>query len=79
MNYWGIVYGKAAIVFDYLMAYLGQDMYDQCMQTYFETWKFKHPRPQNLRSIFEEKTEKNLDWFFNDIIKTTKKIDWIKM
>ena len=58
MNYGLIVYYKTAIVFDYLMAYLGEDLYDKCMKTYFEKWKFKHPRPEDLRSIFEEKTNK---------------------
>ena len=76
MNYGLIAYMKTAIVFDYLMAYLGEDVYDECMKTYFETWKFKHPKPENLKSIFEEKTDKNLDWFFDDVINTTKQIDY---
>ena len=76
MNYGLIDYMKTAIVFDYLMAYLGEDVYDECMKTYFETWKFKHPKPENLKSIFEEKTDKNLDWFFDDVINTTKQIDY---
>ena len=76
MNYGLIVYMKTAIVFDYLMSYLGEDLYDTCMKTYFQQWKFKHPNPSDLKSIFEEKTSKNLDWFFNDIIQTTKPIDY---
>ena len=76
LNYGGIVYSKTALVFDYLMAYLGEDLYDKCMQRYFEEWKFKHPQPSDLRKIFEEETKKDLSWFFDDIIKTTKKIDY---
>jgi len=76
LNYGGIVYSKSAIVFDYLRAYLGDEMYDKCMQRYFEEWKFKHPQPKDLRKIFEEETGKNLDWFFHDLIKTTKKMDY---
>jgi len=76
LNYGTIVYGKAAIFFDYLKAYLGDDLYDQCMQKYFDKWKFKHPQPEDLREIFETETNKNLSWFFDDIIKTTKKIDY---
>jgi len=75
-NYGGIVYSKTAIVFDYLMAYLGEELYDKCMQRYFNEWKFKHPQPDDLRKIFEEETGKDLSWFFNDIIKTTRKIDY---
>ena len=76
MNYYFMIYEKAPIVFDYLMAYLGEDLYDECMRTYFEKWKFKHPGPKDIQSVFEEKTGKNLDWFFDDILKTTKHIDY---
>ena len=76
MNYGGIVYSKTAVVFDYLMAYVGEEIYDECMQTYFERWKFKHPQPKDLRIIFEEKTKKDLSWFFDDLLNTTKTIDY---
>lgn len=76
LNYGGIVYSKTAIAFDYLMAYLGEEVYDKCMQRYFEEWKFKHPQPKDLQYIFEDETEKDLKWFFNDLIKTTKTLDY---
>ena len=75
-NYGMVVYMKTAIVFDYLMNYLGEEIYDDCMKTYFQKWKFKHPHPNDLRLIFEQKTGKNLDWFFTDMIQTTKTIDY---
>ena len=75
-NYGGIVYDKTALVFDYLMAYLGEELYDKCMHQYFDSWKFKHPQPADLRKVFEEETGKDLAWFFDGIIKTTKKIDY---
>ena len=76
INYGGIVYGKSALVFDYLKAYLGTELFDRCMQTYFERWKFKHPQPEDLRAVFEEVTGKSLDWFFDDVVKTTGTIDY---
>lgn len=76
LNYGGIVYSKSAIIFDYLMAYLGEETYDKCMQAYFEKWKFKHPQPADIRKVFEENTGKNLSWFFDDLINTTKKLDY---
>ena len=76
LNYGGIVYSKTAIVFDYLMAYLGENLYDKCMKRYFEEWKFKHPQPNDLRRIFEEETNKDLNWFFDGLIKSTGKIDY---
>ena len=76
MNYGGIVYMKSAIVFDYLMEYLGEDLFDKCMKAYYEKWKFKHPQPKDLQKIFENETKKDLSWFFNDMIKTTGKLDY---
>ena len=48
-NYGSIMYTKTALAFDYLKNYLGTEMFDKCMQTYFETWKFKHPYPNDLK------------------------------
>lgn len=76
LNYGGIVYAKTAIVFDYLKAYLGDELFDKCMQRYYNEWQFKHPQPNDLRKIFEDETGKNLNWFFDKIIKTTDKIDY---
>ena len=76
MNYGGIVYMKTYIVFDYLAAYLGQEMFDNCMKEYFEKWKYKHPQPEDLKAIFENKTGKDLSWFFNNMITTTNQLDY---
>lgn len=76
INYGGIVYSKTAVVFDYLMAYLGEETFDKAMQQYFNTWKFKHPEPNDLKKIIEEVSGKNLNWFFNDLIKSNKKLDY---
>ena len=76
MNYGEIVYYKSATVFNYLRAYLGDEQYDKAMQAYFDTWKFKHPQPEDLQKIIEEITKDDLNWFFKDIIKTTGKIDY---
>jgi hypothetical protein len=76
VNYGAIVYGKTALVFDYLKAYLGDATFDQCMQAYFERWKYKHPQPEDLRAVFEEITHKDLSWFFDDMIQTNRTLDY---
>ncbi|MFI5149085.1 MAG: M1 family metallopeptidase [Bacteroidia bacterium] len=75
-NYAGIVYSKTAITFDYLMAYLGTKTMDAAMQEYFETWKFKHPQPNDLRKILEKVSGKDLSWFFDDMINGIHKLDY---
>lgn len=75
-NYGGIVYSKTAIVFDYLMAWLGTETMDKAMQLYFDTWKFKHPYPEDLRKILEQVSGKDLTWFFEDVMGSTKRLDF---
>ncbi|TAL62616.1 MAG: M1 family peptidase [Bacteroidetes bacterium] len=76
INYGTIVYGKTAVILTYLQAYLGVELYDKCAQVYFETWKFKHPYPEDIKKVYEEVSEKDLSWFFDELIPTRKQIDY---
>ena len=76
INYGVIVYGKTPLIFNYLEAYLGTEAFDKVMKKYFETWKYHHPQPEDVSQIFEAETGKNLSWFFDDLMKTTKKLDY---
>jgi hypothetical protein len=75
-NYGTIMYQKTGLVFYYLKDYLGEELFDQCMHAYFEEWKFKHPQPEDMRKTLERISGKNLDWLFDDLIQTTKHIDY---
>lgn len=76
INYGGIVYSKTAIVFDYLMAEIGEKEMDKAMQRYFDEWHFRHPQPSDLRKVLEQSTGKDLSWFFDELINSTKKLDY---
>lgn len=76
MNYGAMVYSKTGIGFHYLKAYLGEELFDNCMNEYYNQWKFKHPNPNDIKAVFETVSKENLDWFFEDYIKTTKKTDY---
>lgn len=76
MNYGLVVYMKAAFVFQYLMEYLGEEKFNKIMQEFYNKWKFKHPGPEDLEKVFTDNCDKDLSWFFNDILKTNKKIDY---
>ncbi len=75
-NYGAIVYGKASSAFHYLQRYLGDSIFDAMMQSYYENWKFKHPLPDDFTDHVKQFSGKNLDWFFNDLMTTTRKQDW---
>jgi hypothetical protein len=75
-NYGSIVYYKAAQGFNYLRAYLGDSLFDAIMHDYYRKWKNKHPQPDDLRAVFESNTTKDLAWFFDDFLGTTKRLDY---
>ena len=76
INYGIIMYQKTGLVFFYLRAYLGEDLFGKCMHAYFEEWKFKHPQPEDMRASLEKASGKNLSWLFDDLITTTNHIDY---
>lgn len=75
-NYGGVMYQKTGLVFHYLKAYLGDSMFDVCMQAYFERWKFRHPQPEDFRAVLEETSGQNLGWLFDDLIESRKVADY---
>jgi len=76
MNYSLIIYNKATISFIYLRSYLGDSLYDAIVHDYYRRWKFKHPQPEDLRAVFASHIDKDLSWFFDDLIGTTKRLDY---
>ena len=75
-NYGSLIYSKAAIGFNYLRSYLGDSLYDNIMHNYYRKWQNKHPQPDDLRSVFESQTDRDLSWFFDDFLSTTKRLDY---
>ena len=76
MNYAVCLYEKTGLVFDYLMAHMGEKQLDDAMQRYFNEWHFKHPQPKDLRKILEDAYGKELNWLFDDLIGSKKKLDY---
>ncbi|MBK9412258.1 MAG: M1 family metallopeptidase [Bacteroidetes bacterium] len=75
-NYGNIVYYKTTLSFDYLKVYLGDETFDRSMQRFYTDWKFKHPDPGDLKNTFETETGKDLKWFFDDLMRSNKAIDY---
>jgi aminopeptidase N len=43
---------------------LGRDNLDRAVKVYFNTWKFRHPYPEDFQSILEKEMNKNLTPYF---------------
>ena len=68
LNYGFVVYMKVGALFYELRNYLNEEVFNTCMQAYFEEYKFKHPYPEDMQKIFEQKSGKDLNWFFGDVL-----------
>ena len=75
-DYHSAVYYKPSISFDYLKSYLGDSVFDICMMKYFNECKFRQPSHDAIKLVFERSSGKNLNWFFSDLIGSTKKLDY---
>jgi len=75
-SYGANVYAKAALTLLTLEGYLGEDVMAEIMKTYFERWKFKHPKSEDFFAVAEEVSEQNLDWFFDQFFKTPGQLDY---
>lgn len=76
LNYGAVVYSKPAVWFNYLRHYVGDSTMDLAMHAYFDTYKFKHPYPEDFESILSEEIGKDLSWLFDKGIDSTAKIDY---
>ncbi len=76
LNYWMTAYDKTAYLLHYLNDYLGDDEFNKMMRSYYETWKFKHPYPEDVKNLFEKETGKDLSWWFDGLINTVDPLDY---
>lgn len=76
LNYGTMFYAKAAAAMKHLAKSMGQDSFDKVMKSYYNKFSFKHPGPDDINAHFNEESNKYLDWFFDDIIESTKVLDY---
>jgi len=70
------VYSKAGIMMLTLEKVLGKDAMAKVMKTYFETWKFRHPRTEDFVRTAEETSGRDLGWFFGQVLHSPDKLDY---
>ena len=74
--YESTAYSKGAVFLGQLGYIIGQDKLFETLQTYYDEWKFKHPRPNDLRVIAERISGIQLQWYLTDWTQTTNRIDY---
>ncbi len=69
-------YPRPSLMLLTLQNYLGQETMDQVMRTYFDRWKFKHPKTQDFINVANEVAGQNLNWFFDQALFTNYVLDY---
>ncbi|MFN5026182.1 MAG: M1 family metallopeptidase [Bacteroidota bacterium] len=70
------VYYKTATMLYNLQYVLGDELFQAAMQHYFNQWKMAHPYFEDFRNSIIQYTHVDLNWFFDQWMETTKRIDY---
>ncbi len=74
--YQAAAYSKAAWVVDMLRYLLGDETFDEVMRTYVQRYSYKHPHTPDFIQVAEEVSGQELDWFFDQWLRTTEVCDY---
>jgi hypothetical protein len=71
-----ISYNKTALWLHTLEQRLGWPMMQRILTTYFERWKFKHPKPSDFFDVVREVSGEEHVWFFDEVYRSSNTFDY---
>ena len=74
--YFEAVYRKGSGVLWMLLGLLGEEALIKTLKTYYERFKFKNATTSDFVAVVEEASKQELDWFFDQWLRTTKTLDF---
>jgi hypothetical protein len=69
-------YAMGTVFLNQLKYIIGTDVFYKAMRSYYSTWKFKHPEPNDFIRVMEKQSGLQLNWYMNYWVNTTKRIDY---
>ena len=69
-------YTKGQLFLVQLRNIIGKAAFDRGMLRYYNTWKFKHPTPNDFIRIMEKESGQELDWYLQYMVNTTQQPDF---
>jgi Peptidase family M1 domain len=69
-------YVKGAVFLNQLEYIIGKKAFKEGMIRYYNTWKFKHPNPNDFIRVMEKQSGLELDWYKEDWVNTLNTIDY---
>lgn len=80
-QYWpgtatAITYNKTALWLHTLERRLGWPVLQRIMSTYFDRWKFRHPKPADFFAVVNEVSGRDMTWFFDQVYRSSNVFDY---
>jgi hypothetical protein len=80
-RYWpgsasAITYNKTALWLNTLEKHLGWPTLQKAMATYFDRWKFRHPKPDDFFAVLNEVSGQDLTWFVDEAHRRSNVFDY---
>lgn len=69
-------YSMGTIFLNQLKYIIGEDVFYRGMIYYYDSWKFRHPEPNDFIRVMEKTSGLELKWYLNYWVNTTKRIDY---
>ncbi len=69
-------YVTGAVFLGQMKYIVGDEVFNKGMLNYFNTWKFKHPNPNDFVRIMEKESGLELDWYREYWVNSTHTIDY---
>jgi len=69
-------YSMGTVFLHQLKYIMGEDNFYKGMRLYYNSWKFKHPEPNDFIRVMEKVSGLQLKWYMSYWVNTTKKIDY---
>ncbi len=69
-------YAMGTVFLHQLKYVMGEESFYKGMRRYYNTWKFRHPEPNDFIRVMEKVSGLQLKWYMNYWVNTTKKNDY---
>ena len=70
-------YARPAVTLAHLERLIGTATFHRAMRHFFQTWKFRHPSTADFQHAIETVSGRDLDWFFDQALRTTRPLDYL--
>jgi len=69
-------YSMGTVFLHQLKYIIGEETFYKGMRTYYNSWKFRHPEPNDFIRVMEKASGLQLKWYMSYWVNTTKTIDY---